>query len=89
MRRTASSWPKPTTEQNLVARIGPKGLVTVNEDAVLKDVGETYHVYPTYNGGRDWAQGAYNPKPNVMYFPLLNLCIESTARTDRASTIRL
>jgi alcohol dehydrogenase (cytochrome c) len=78
-------WAKPTTEQNLVAGIDAKGLVTVNEDAVLKEVGKTYHVCPTYNGGRDWAQGAYNPKTNIMYFPLSNLCIDSTARTDRAA----
>jgi alcohol dehydrogenase (cytochrome c) len=76
-------WAKPTTEQNIVARIDPKGLVTVNENAVLKEVGKTYHVCPTYNGGRDWPQGAYNPRSNVMYIPLSNLCIDSTARTDR------
>ena len=76
-------WAKPTTEQNIVAQIDPKGLVTVNEDVVLKEVGKTYHVCPTYNGGRDWPQGAYNPKSNVMYIPLSNLCIDSTARTDR------
>jgi alcohol dehydrogenase (cytochrome c) len=55
----------------------------VNENAVLKEVGKTYHVCPTYNGGRDWPQVAYNPKANVMYVPLSNLCIDSTARTDR------
>jgi alcohol dehydrogenase (cytochrome c) len=76
-------WARPTTEQNLVARIDPRGLVTVNEDVVLKEVGKTYHVCPTYNGGRDWPQGAYNPKSNIMYFPLTNLCIDTTARTDR------
>jgi len=76
-------WAKPTTEQNLVARIDPKGLVTVNEDAVLKEVGKTYHVCPTYGGGRDWPQGAYNPRSNVMYMPLTNLCLDTTARTDR------
>jgi len=76
-------WARPTTEQNLVARIDPRGLVTVNEDVVLKEVGKTYHVCPTYNGGRDWPQGAYNPRSNIMYFPLTNLCIDSTARTDR------
>src|SRR6266704_1803471 len=76
-------WAKPTTEQNLVARIDPKGLVTVNEDAVLKEVGKTYHMCPTYGGGRDWPQGAYNPKANVMYVPLSNLCIDSTSRADR------
>jgi alcohol dehydrogenase (cytochrome c) len=76
-------WAKPTTEQNLVARIDEKGLVTVNEDVVLKEVGKTYHICPTYQGGRDWPQGAYNPKSNVMYMPLSNLCLDSTARTDR------
>jgi len=40
-------------------------------------------VCPTYNGGRDWPQGAYNPRSNVMYVPLSNLCIDSTARSDR------
>jgi alcohol dehydrogenase (cytochrome c) len=78
-------WARPTTEQNLVARIDPKGLVTVNEDVVLKEVGKTYHVCPTYNGGRDWPQGAYNPKSNIMYFQLMNLCADSTARTDRTA----
>ena len=76
-------WAKPTVEQNLVARIDPKGLVTVNEDVVLKEVGKTYHICPTYNGGRDWPQGAYNPRSNVMFMPLSNLCINTTARTDR------
>jgi alcohol dehydrogenase (cytochrome c) len=76
-------WAKPTTEQNIVARIDAKGLVTVNENAVLKEVGKTYHVCPTYNGGRDWPQGAYNPKANVMYVPLSNLCIDTSSRTDR------
>ena len=76
-------WAKPTTEQNLVARIDPKGLVTVNEDVVLKEIGKTYHVCPTYSGGRDWPQGAYNPKSNVMYMPL----IESLHRLRRRAPI--
>jgi alcohol dehydrogenase (cytochrome c) len=78
-------WARPTNEQNLVARIDAKGLVTVNEDAVLKDVTKTYHVCPTYLGGRDWPSGAYNPRSNVMYVQLANLCIDSTARNDRTA----
>jgi alcohol dehydrogenase (cytochrome c) len=76
-------WAKQTVEQNLVARIDPKGLVTVNEAAVLKEVGKFYHVCPTFNGGRDWPSSAYNPKSNVMYVQLLNLCIDIRARADR------
>ena len=76
-------WARQTVEQNLVARIDGKGLVTVNEDVVLKDVNKTYSICPTYGGGRDWPMGAYNPKTNIMFMPLSNACIDSTARTDR------
>jgi alcohol dehydrogenase (cytochrome c) len=76
-------WARATTEQNLVRTIDPKGFVTVNEDVVLKEIGKTYHVCPTYNGGRDWPYGAYNPRSNVMYVQLANVCIDSTARADR------
>jgi alcohol dehydrogenase (cytochrome c) len=76
-------WARPTVEQNLVARVDPKGLVTVNEDVVLKDVNKTYQICPTYGGGRDWPSGAYYPKSNVMFMALSNVCIDSKARTDR------
>jgi alcohol dehydrogenase (cytochrome c) len=76
-------WARATNEQNLVAKIDGRGLVTVNEDVVLKEIGKTYHVCPTYNGGRDWPYGAYNPRSNVMYVQLANVCIDSTARADR------
>jgi alcohol dehydrogenase (cytochrome c) len=76
-------WAKATTMQNLVDKIDGKGLVTVNENVVLKDVGKTYFMCPTYNGGRDWPSGAYNPKTNVMYFQLANLCTDTKARGDR------
>jgi alcohol dehydrogenase (cytochrome c) len=76
-------WARATNEQNLVAKIDGKGLVTVNENAVLKEIGKTYHVCPTYNGGRDWPYGAYNPRSNVMFVQLANVCIDSTARADR------
>jgi alcohol dehydrogenase (cytochrome c) len=78
-------WAKATTMQNLVDKIDGKGLVTVNENVVLKEVGKTYFMCPTYNGGRDWPSGAYNPKTNVMYFQLANLCTDTKARTDRES----
>jgi alcohol dehydrogenase (cytochrome c) len=69
-------WAKQTVQQNLVAAIGPKGQVTVNEDMVMKDVTKTYNICPTYEGGRDWPMGAYSPKTNVMFVPMSNLCID-------------
>ncbi len=76
-------WAKSTTMQNLVEKIDGKGLVTVNENVVLKDISKTYFMCPTYNGGRDWPSGAYNPKTNIMYVQLANLCTDTRARADR------
>src|SRR5216684_2265901 len=76
-------WAKSTVEQNLVDKIDGKGFVTVNESVVLKEVGKTYHMCPTFTGGRDWPSGAYNPKTNVMFMPLQNLCFDTTPRADR------
>ncbi|HMI95754.1 MAG TPA: PQQ-binding-like beta-propeller repeat protein [Micropepsaceae bacterium] len=75
-------WAKQTVEQNLVTNIGPKGQVTVNEDMVMKDVTKTYNICPTYAGGRDWPMGAYNPKSNVFFVPMTNLCIAVKAKPD-------
>jgi len=46
-------WAKPTTEQNIVARIDPKGLVTVNEDVKMGIIldGKVYHT-PRMAAGR-------------------------------------
>src|SRR5690606_1899651 len=75
---------RATNYQNLIADVDDEtGLVTVNEDVVLDEVGVEYFICPTYGGGRDWPSGAYNPQANAMYFPLSNKCIYSTARTDR------
>jgi alcohol dehydrogenase (cytochrome c) len=70
-------WAKETVAQNIVANIDDKGLVTVNEDVVMKDVNKTYDVCPTYAGGRDWPPSAYNPNTKVQFFPIWNLCIDS------------
>jgi alcohol dehydrogenase (cytochrome c) len=78
------AWHQPKHTHHLVATIDRKGLVTVNEGVVLKDVKATYQLCPSYGGGRDWPMGAYNPKSDIMFIPLSNACcLNSTARTDR------
>jgi alcohol dehydrogenase (cytochrome c) len=77
-------WAKPTVVQNLVAQIDTKGLVTVNEDTVIKEVGKVYHVCPTHMGGRDWPSGAYDPRSNIMYIQLSNLCTNTAAVNRKA-----
>jgi len=76
-------WAKQTVEQNLIAKIDGKGLVSVNEASVISDVNKTYRICPTFTGGKDWPMGAYNPRTNIMFMPLSNACIDETARTDR------
>ena len=66
-------WAKQTTEQNIVARIDGKGLVTVNEDVVLKDVGKTYRICPTYARRPRLADGRLQSETNVMFMPLSNM----------------
>ena len=55
----------------------------MNEDVVLKDVNKVYQICPTFNGGRDWPSGAYNPKTNLMFMPLSNVCQDTQALGDR------
>lgn len=75
-------WAKETTAQNLIDNIDETGLVTVNEDVVVKEVGEVYEICPTFLGGRDWPATAYNPDSNVLFVPLNNLCADLLAFTD-------
>ena len=80
-------WSKSTVVQNLVNKIDPKGAVTVNPDVLLRDMKKTYHICPTYDGGRDWTFSAYSPETNVMYVNLQNLCKSSFVRTDNVPSL--
>lgn len=75
-------WAKQTTEQNLVASIDSDGLVSINEDVVLDEVGETYFMCPTFLGGRDWPPAAYSPNQNAFFVPLNNWCTNISANED-------
>ncbi len=70
--------------QNLYTGIDPvTGAVTMNQEVVLDEAGETVTFCTTYSGGRDWPSGAYDPVRNIMIQPTANLCTQSTSRTDR------
>ena len=51
-------------------RIDGKGLVTVNEDVVLKEVEQDLSHLPDLCRRPRLAEGAYNPRSNVMFMPL-------------------
>jgi alcohol dehydrogenase (cytochrome c) len=78
-------WAKSTVEQNLIDKIDPKGLVTINPNEAMRDVNKIYHQCPTHQGGRDWPFTAYNPNTNALYVQLQNLCADTRA-TDRIPT---
>jgi alcohol dehydrogenase (cytochrome c) len=80
-------WAKSTVPQNLVNKIDPKGAVTVNPDKLMRDVNKTYHICPTYAGGRDWAFSAYSPETNVLYVELQNLCADMKVRNDNVPSL--
>ena len=75
-------WAKSTAVQNLVAKIDPKGLVTINEEMAMRDVHKIYHQCPTHAGGRDWPFTAYSPENNVLYVQLQNMCADTGTRLD-------
>lgn len=74
---------KETTEQTLIDNVDSEtGLVTINEEVVLTEVGEAVDICPTFLGGRDWPTTAYNPNSNTLFVPLNNLCTELLPYTD-------
>ena len=77
-------WARPTVMQNVVKGIdGATGVVTVNPDAVFTKAGETKMICPSAQGGKNWPAGAYNPRTNVMYVPMQNMCGNYTVNTDK------
>ena len=53
----------------------------------MRDMNKTYHICPTYDGGRDWPFSAYSPQTNVMYVQLQNLCADMKVRTDNIPSL--
>jgi alcohol dehydrogenase (cytochrome c) len=80
-------WAKSTVEQNLIAKIDPKGLVTVNADVTMRDLNKVYHQCPSHAGGRDAQFTAYSPQTNVLYVQLQNSCEDASVRTDNIPSL--
>ena len=77
-------WARPTIMQNVIKGIdGATGKVTVNPEAIFAKMGDTKMICPGAQGGKNWPAGAYNPRTNVMYMPMQNLCGNFTPNTDK------
>ncbi|MFA5581067.1 MAG: PQQ-binding-like beta-propeller repeat protein [Paracoccaceae bacterium] len=80
-------WARDTVEQTIIESIDEQGIVTVNEEAVLTNVGEPYFMCPTYLGGRDWPPSAFNPNTNTYFIPLTDACVTNIAVDDEFSAL--
>jgi len=79
-------WARPTVDQNVLQKIDAlTGEATVNPDVTFVEMGQTRLVCPSTLGGKNWPSGTYSPLGNVMFFPLQNTCMMSTAILSRPS----
>ena len=69
---------RSTVMQNLVAKIDPKGVSTLNPSSILSETDKTYSVCPSSSGGKDWPPAAYSPAMNSIFVPLNNACADMT-----------
>ncbi len=78
-------WARPTVQQNVIKSIdGATGKVTVNPDATFTKLGEEKLICPSAGaGGKNWPAGAFNPRTNVMFYPLQNVCMNAKTTTDK------
>jgi alcohol dehydrogenase (cytochrome c) len=78
-------WARPTVPQNVIKNIdGATGAVTVNPDALFTKLGEEKMICPSAGaGGKNWPAGAFNPRTNVMFYPLQNVCMTAKTTTDK------
>ena len=77
-------WARPTVYQNVVRSIdGSTGAVAVNPETLFVEIGQERFVCPTPLGGKNWPSGTYSPLNGVMFFPLQNTCMNSTAMVSR------
>jgi alcohol dehydrogenase (cytochrome c) len=76
-------WARPTVMQNVITKIdGATGEVFVNPEKLFSKIDEEKLICPSSNGGKNWPAGAYNPRSNVMFMPMQNMCMKAKTTTD-------
>ncbi|HZI79126.1 MAG TPA: PQQ-binding-like beta-propeller repeat protein [Vicinamibacterales bacterium] len=83
-------WARPTVMQNVITKIdGATGEVFVNPDKLFTKIDEEKLICPSSNGGKNWPAGAYNPRSNVMFMPMQNMCMKAKTTTDKRDPARV
>lgn len=73
-------WARPTVFQNLIESIdGATGEVKGNPAVLFDKIGDERLICPSSHGGKDWQAGSFNPVTKVMFQPLQNTCMKTTA----------
>lgn len=80
-------WARDTVYENMIESIDDQGIVTVNEDVVLDEIGVPVDHCPGYLGGRDWPPSAFNPNTGIYYISLNNICVTATARDTEPTAL--
>ena len=73
-------WARPTVLQTVISEIDvATGEVSVNPESLYQKPGDTAFICPNTNGGKNWMSSTYSPITNMIYVPLANTCMETTA----------
>jgi PQQ-dependent dehydrogenase (methanol/ethanol family) len=79
-------WARETIEQNVVDDIDTRtGKASVNPEKVFTGANQEIFVCPTTNGGKNWPAGSFDPRTNVMYFPMANTCMNTRSIAEEAT----
>jgi len=77
-------WARETVEQNVVEDINTEsGRATVNPDKEFTAAGQETLVCPSVRGGKNYPSGTYSPLTGLMYYPLANTCMMTTAIAEK------
>ncbi len=72
-------WVRETVPQNVYKDFDWKtGRGITNPDILFTQLRQEFTICPGIYGGKDWQEGSYSPRTNMMYYPLQNSCSVET-----------
>ncbi len=76
-------WARETVYQNVISEVNTEsGTGVVNPEAIFSGQGQTKLICPSLTGGKNYHAGAYSPLTGLMFYPLHNVCAQTTPTTD-------
>lgn len=79
-------WARSTVFQNVVESVNTEsGAGVIASDKLFTRAGQEALICPNTNGGKAYHAGAYSPLTGLMYIPLQNTCMMTTAIAEEPS----